>query len=298
MLIAIACSSMLLGTVGTASLHAQEVECSVQVNFESVASTNKEYLQNFASDIKDYINNFKWGPENLEEKVKCTFSVFVQNVVGDNRYSAQVFIGSQRKIFGTGESSAVLRLFDESWEFTFIKDRPLNHNPYTYNDLTSFLDFYIYLILGYDYDTFDPLSGTTFFQKAADIASLGRSNGQKGWQPTTSSYSRVQLIEELLNPTYEPVRKASYAYHFTGLDSIAIASEKAYKNMLSAIESIASVKKRADPRNVIIKTFFDTKYQEIAKKFEGYPDPAVYLRLSVIDQSHMKAYEEARQGRE
>ena len=293
----LSCCAFLLSTIAPRAAQAQEVDCTVQVNYEAVASTNKEFLQNFAADLRDYLNNYKWGSDNPGEKIQCTFNIFVQGVVGDNRYSAQVFVGSQRKIFGTGKGSAVLRLFDESWEFTYLRDRPLSHNPYTYNDLTSFLDFYIYLILGYDYDTYDPLSGTPFFQKAAEIGSLGRSNGQKGWQPTTSTFSRVQLVDELLNPTFEPVRKASYVYHFTGLDSLTIAPEKASKNILSALEGIASAKKRADPRNLVTKTFFDTKYQEIAAVFENYHDPAIFLRLSAIDQAHMKTYEEYRTKR-
>jgi hypothetical protein len=275
--------------------HAQEVDCTVIVNYESVASTNKELLQNFAADLKDYFNNYKWGPDNPGEKIRCTFSINVQSVIGENRYSAQVFIGSQRKIFGTGASTMVLRIFDDSWEFTYVRNRPLNHNAYSFDDLTSFLDLYIFLILGYDYDTFDPLSGTPFFQKAADIASLGRSSGQKGWQPSTSSFNRVQLVDELVNSAFEPVRKASYIYHFAGLDSMSIAPDKAYRNILMAIENIASTKSRVDPRNVVIKTFFDTKSQEIAAVFENYPDPSVYVRLSTIDQQHMKTYEEARQ---
>jgi hypothetical protein len=293
----IACFSIFASTLAPTVARAQEVDCTVLVNYEAVASTNKEFLRSFAADLKDYVNNYKWGSDNPGEKIQCTFNIFVQSVVGDNRYSAQVFIGSQRKIFGTGKSSVVLRLFDDSWEFTYVRDRPLNHNPYSFNDLTSFVDFYIFVVLGFDYDTYDPLSGTSFFQKASDVASLGRSNGQKGWQPTTGSFSRVQLIDELLNPVFEPVRRASYIYHFTGLDSMSIAPDKAYRNILLSIENIAGTKSRVDPRNVLIKTFFDTKYQEIAGIFENYPDPSVYLRFSTIDQPHMKAYEESRQKR-
>jgi len=278
----------------TAPSPAQELDCTVQVNYEAVATTNKDLLVNLENDIRDYVDNFKWGSDNLPEKIHCTFSVFVQNVVGDNKYSAQVFVGSQRKIYGTARSSAVLRIFDEGWEFTYVANRPLNHNPYTYNDLTSFLDFYVYLILGYDYDSYEPLSGTPFFQKASDIASLGRSGSEKGWSPSTSGYSRGQYIDEVLSPIFEPLRRASYVYHFTGLDSLSANPERAYQNMLHALEIIGNAKKRADPRNLVIKTFFDTKYQEIASTFESFQDPNVYVRIAEIDPSHLKAYEEAR----
>ena len=275
----------------------QEVDCTVQVNYDPLPTTNKELMVNFASDLRDYLNNYRWGQENLEEKVKCTFNIYVQAVVGEDRYSAQVFVGSQRKIFGTGNSTAVLRLFDDSWDFTYVKNRPFNHNSYGFNDLTSFLDFYVYLILGYDYDTFDPMSGAAFFQKAAEIASLGGNSGTKGWAPSTSTYSRPQLISEILSPVFEQVRRASYMYHFAGIDSLSTDRTRAYRNILQALESIAAVKKRADPRNIIIKTFFDTKYQEIAATFQDYPDPDVYAELSAIDPAHIKTYAEYRAKR-
>src|SRR5512141_1521209 len=136
------------------------------------------------------------------------------------------------------------------------------------------------------------MSGTPYFEKAAEIVRLASSSGQKGWQQSTSSYSRPQFIVELLNPTFAAVRQASYAYHFTGLDSLSVAPEKGYRNIIQALENIAAARKRADPRNLVIKTFFDTKYMEIASTFERYPDPTIYQRLSTIDPTHLKTYEE------
>ncbi len=283
--------TILLLLVGT-QLSAQQVDCTVKVNYESVPTTNKDMLRDFASDVRDYVNNYQWGAENVPDKVKCTLDIFVQRVQGENTYTAQVFVGSQRPIYGSEKSSVVLRLMDDTWQFTYIKGRPINHNAYAYNDLTSFLDFYMYLVVGYDSDTFEKLSGTPMFQKAANLANLGRSSGDPGWQPSTSGYSRLQLINELLSPAFEYVRAASWKYHFTGLDSLSFAPEKANQNILQAIEVIGRVKKLSDPRNQVIKLFFDTKYLEIADLFVNNPDKTVYNTLATIDPSHLKTYEE------
>jgi hypothetical protein len=274
-------------------IFAQEVDCSVQVNYEAVGASNKEILRTFASDVKDYVNNYKWGSDNLDEKIKCTLNIFIQSASGDN-YTAQVFVGSSRRIYHSQKSTAVTRFFDESWEFTYVQNRPITHNIYSFNDLASFLDFYIYVVIGYDFDTYDKLSGTRFFQKAADIASLGRSSSQKGWQRTTANYSRQQLIDEILNPKFEPVRVAEWTYHFTGLDSLAISPDIAFNNILAALGSIGKTKKDVDPRNILIRSFFDTKYLEIADIFQGYPDRAVYATLEVLDPTHQITYEEYR----
>jgi hypothetical protein len=276
----------------SAQLSAQQVDCTVKVNYDAVSSTNKDMLRDFASDVKDYVNNYQWGAENIPDKIKCTLDIFVQRVQAENTYSAQVFVGSQRPIYGSKKSSVVLRLMDDAWQFTYIKGRPINHNAYSYNDLTSFLDFYMYLIMGYDSDTYEKLSGAPMFQKAANLANLGRSSGDPGWQPVTSGYSRLQLINELLSPAFEHVRIASWRYHFAGLDSLAFAPEKAYQNILTSIENIGRVKKLSDPRNQVIKLFFDTKYMELAELFVNNPDKTVYSKFATIDPAHLKTYEE------
>jgi hypothetical protein len=161
----------------------------------------------------------------------------------------------------------------------------------------SFLDFYMYVVMGYDYDTYDRLSGTPLFQKAADIARMGQSSTAKGWQPSTTSFSRTQLIFEILNAKFEPVRSASWRYHFTGLDSLSTAPARAYQNIIGALEAIDKVRKGSDPRNLIIKTFFEAKSLELADVFKQYPDRSIYIRLSQIDPTHQQTYEEYRTGK-
>jgi hypothetical protein len=270
------------------------VDCTIQVNYEAVATTHKDLLQDFERDIRDYINNYKWGSEDLDEKIRCTMTVFIKNAIGDNKYSAQVFIGSQRPLFGSDKNSAVVRLFDETWEFTYIRSRPMNHNLFQFDDLTSFIDFYMELIIGHDFDTYEPAGGTPYFRTASDIANLARSSGATGWDVKAGSFSRLQLVDEILNPKYDPVRRASYAYHFTGLDSLQADSSRARANILRALETIGKVRKQVDPRNLYIKAFFEAKYMEIAETFQTYPDRSVYDRLTIIDPAHSSAYDEAK----
>ena len=282
----------LMSSLSITSVFAQRVDCDVQVNYESIPNSNKDLLRDFQSEISDYVNNHTWGPDDLDSKIKCTLTIFLKSVVGENKYSGQAFIGSQRQILNSERSTAVVRVFDESWEFTYVKNRPINHNPYSFNDLTSFIDFYIYLILGYDYDTYGELSGSPFFQRAADIASLGRTSGQRGWQQSNSNYNRIQLIDELLNPKFNPLRSASYVYHFAGLDSLATNPQGGLNAIARAIHTIAKSRREIDPRNIAIRVFFDTKYLELADLFLRYPDASIYETLSNVDQAHRTTYEE------
>jgi hypothetical protein len=273
---------------------AQMVDCVVEVDYEAVSTTHKDLLRNFKSDVINYVNNYNWGEGNPEEKVACTLNIFIKSAIGENQYSAQVFIGSSRPIYNIQDNTAVIRLMDGLWEFPYIQDRPFEHNLHAFQGVASFLDFYMLLIMGFDYDTYEKLGGTSYFQMASEIASKGRSLGENGWYVTGGSYSRVRLVDELLAPGGEAIRRASWEYHFNGLDSISIDPQAGYANMLGGLESIGAVRQKVDPLNLVIRSFFETKYLEIAAKFKDYPDPAVYITLSRIDPAHQTTYEEYR----
>ncbi len=280
------------------SLNAQKISCQLQVDYKQIGDAQYELLTNFREDVQSYIRDYQWGDPDLDATITCNINIFVRERIGENRFSAQVFIGSQRPIYNMEQSSAVLRLFDEEWEFTYVKSNPLSHNLQTFNDLASFLDFYMYIALGFDYDTYEPSGGSKWFQKVSDIASLGRASGMKGWDFKNSSYSRSTFIEEILTPKMTQVRRAVYRYHFWGLDSLAANKPRALQHILASLESIGRIRKEVNPRNLYIKAFFEAKYQEIAQLFQGYPDPNVYVKLSTIDPGHQSTYEEYRTKRE
>ena len=114
----------------------------------------------------------------------------------------------------------------------------------------------------------------------------------------TGTYSRTQLIDEILNPKFAPVRSAGYIYHFAGLDSMSLNPAKAFARILQALEMIGETSKRVDPRNLVIKSFFDAKYLEIAELFASYPERSIYAKLGVIDPNHRTTYDEYRAKRE
>ncbi len=276
------------------SLSAQKISCELQVDFKNLGDAQYELLTDFKSDVEDYIRDFTWGDPELDATISCTMTIFIRERIAENRFSAQVFIGSQRPIYNSEQSTAVLRLFDEEWEFTYVRNRPISHNLHSFDDLASFLDFYMYLFLGFDYDTYEPAGGSPWFQKTSEVASLGRATGQKGWDLKNSSYSRSQFIEEILGPKMTQARRAVYRYHFGGLDSLSANKARATENVFRALESLGKIRLEVDSRNLYIKSFFEAKYLEIAQLFEDYHDPNVYVKLSKIDPPHQSTYEEYR----
>lgn len=277
-----------------------QIECDVTVNLEQVSAA-QDKLQNFERDIESYINSQKWSSQDLGgEKIKCTMNIFFTSADG-NSFKAQAFIGSSRPIFvGKNPSqrqTPMLRIFDDKWDFVYVQGQPLYRNETQYDPLTDFLDFYMYVIMGFDFDSYEKLSGTQYFRKAYTLCSQAPSSAS-GWdRGTGSSYSKYSFTEELLNPTNQPFREGWHSYHFRGLDLLATKPEKGFENMLVLVNNIKSLKQNSNPRALLFKLFFDTKYGELAEVFKGYNDKAVYQTLIAIDQAHQTTYEDAAAGR-
>jgi hypothetical protein len=274
----------------------QEISCDVTLNLEALTTAEaRENLSDFKQQLNSYINTHRWTNEDFgDEKIFCSIDVLIIGATG-NQYAAKVFLGSKRPIYKSGNSSAVLRLVDDKWEFEWIRNQSITHIENRFDPLLSFIDFYIYLILGFDADTYAKNGGTQYFERANDIINYARSaaNPGKGWESTTQGiYSRAQLVDELLNPKFESFRKAVHTYYYRGLDSLFGNKERALKKMYSALDNIRNLLVKNNQPSLAVRTFFDTKYLEIAEAFLDYSDETVYTRLVKIDPVHQSTYEE------
>ena len=195
-----------------------QIEAQVTANLDQITGSSRDPLVNFAADVQRYINTNKWTTEDIgNEKIQVSITISLTATATANVYDAQFFLGSTRPVYKSEKTSAILRLFDDSWEFTYVKNQPLIHDETRFDPLTSFLNFYMYLILGYDFDSYSPpLSGTPYFQRAITIC--GQAQGSpKGWDRTNPpTYSKYTFVEELLNSKFEPIRAGMFTVQLQG----------------------------------------------------------------------------------
>jgi hypothetical protein len=268
-----------------------QIEAQVTVNVEKITGSSRDLLQNFAADVQSYINSNKWTSEDIgNEKIQCSITIFFVSVNGDNSYSAQLFLGSQRPVYKSQKNTAMLRLFDDTWDFAYIKNQPLYRDETRFDPLTSFLSFYMYLVLGYDFDSYNPpLAGTPYFQKALSICNLAPTSA-KGWDRSTSTYSKLSFIEELLNAKYQPVREGMFMYNYKGIDYLSFKPVDGQKNIIAFLQKVAEFKKSVNPNSLVVKAFFDTKYQELAEFLRDYQDKSMLQLLCSVDPAHESTY--------
>lgn len=273
---------------------AQEIAAKVTVNFESLQTEFREKLVNFSSQIEDYINKNKWTDIKWEgPRIPVSIQIYFRSGNLSNRYTAQVVISSQRPIYQSEKSTLMLKLIDPNWEFIYEKNQVFLFNPDLFEPLTGFINYYIYMILGIDSDSYEEFGGTKFFNRALSIAYQGASsNFSSGWTQGEGSFNRLDFVLDYLNEKYQNFRKSFYEYHYNGLDLASEKPDLPIKSLLSFIKVIEDLRSKVFSRSMLLKVFFDTKYLEFCELLKDYPDKSVYDRLKKIDPAHISTYDE------
>ena len=276
------------------TIFAQELNCKVTVNYEGLAVNNRELLVDFGNVVESYMNTTQFTSEQWEGlKIDCALTIFFTGAANETDYSAQVVIVSTRPVFRSTRQTPMLTISDANWSFRYVPNQALYANQATFDPLTSFLDFYANIIIGFDWETWAELGGTPYFKKAFDILNLSVSSPyKKGWEQSSSSYSKWGLCNDLLNDRYRSFREAFYEYHY-GVDEYQIRKKDGQDKLVNMITVMEDMQKKVGIANsVLIKQFFDTKNGEFVELLRDYPDNAVFARLKKIDPSHATKYDE------
>ncbi|HMB91782.1 MAG TPA: DUF4835 family protein [Rhodothermales bacterium] len=271
---------------------AREFNCTVTVNYSQLSGSSYTYLKELEQDVRAYMNNHTWTQDRFQEheRIDCSMQIIIQEALTLTSFRAQFILTSLRPIYGTTQNSRVLQVNDSEWQFDYAQGTPLTFETERYNPLTSVLDFYAYVMLGYDYDTFSELGGTPHFQKARRIAELAQSQNGIGWSSAGDDRNRAALITQLLDPRFVPLRKAYFQYHFGGLDHFVGQTQEARNTVLEVLRSFDELKQNL-ARQYTIDLFFGTKYQELAAVFLDSPQSSeAYSLLNTVDPSHLTEY--------
>ena len=274
---------------------AQELFCNVRVDFSSLGGTEYEFLGDLRDQVSQYLNDRAWTEDRFENRewIECNVQILFIEAQGLDRFVAQLAVGASRPIYATQQNTRVFQIVDSNWEFQYNRGQPLIYDPNRYDALTSLLDFYALLILGYDYDTFSELGGTPHFERAREISELAQAQGGPGWVSVGDDQTRTTLVRQLLDPRYAPLRRAYFLYHFGALDRFTRDYEQAWQTGFSAIEGIYDLFVEVS-RRYATDVFFATKSGEIANLFAEADDlrNQLYAMLIEMDPARSSDYDQ------
>jgi hypothetical protein len=261
---------LLFLTLCTGTCYAQELQANVRINAERLETRENQVVQQLQEAMETFLNNQQFTEDRFdaEERIQLELNVVLGGDSQVGEYTAEVQVQSLRPVYNTDYNTPLLRMLDQNWSFTYNPSDPIifSENAYT-SELSSLLTYYAYIIIGLDYDTFGPLAGTPFYERALAVLNTTQSGtASKGWAAGNNLNDRFWLVTHLIDVQFEPYRQALYQYHRLGIDQLATAPETARAEVLGALQKVQQVRKLV-PLSLILNSFFSAKSTELAQLF-------------------------------
>ncbi|MBP5548738.1 MAG: DUF4835 family protein [Bacteroidales bacterium] len=261
---------------------AQEFRCGVNINYQKLQSTTQQYetgdikiFETMKRAVEDFVNNRHWTNLEFEqnEKLDCSINIILSQRTSATDFGGQISIQLRRPVYNSNYTSGILNYMEgnNDFLFSFNESQPLEFDANTfYDNLSSTLAFYCYIMLGMYFDSFGPNGGEAFFEMARTIAQSASSTAYKGWKSSDSQKARYWFMENHTNSAYEALHSVYYYYYRLGLDMMTKDQPSARQNIIQSLKYLQQVHKKRS--NLLSVTqFLDVNIAEIVSIFTPAP---------------------------
>lgn len=289
------------------SATSQEIQArlTVNVNKDKVSTQiDRKIFLTLQSALTNFINSRKWTNDAFQtvEKIQCSFLININEVIGQNLFRGSVTIQAARPAYNSTYQCPLVNFMDDNFYFKYQEFQPIefNENRIQGNDplasnLTAVLAYWVYMILGFDYDSFSLRGGDAFFQKAQNIVNNAPESREiSGWKNFESQRNRYWLAENVNNNRFALLHDALYSYYRTGMDIFFENENEGRNGVLNCLNFLNTINTE-NPNSMIIQFFFQGKSSEIVKIFskasKEIKDKALNLLLK-LDITNARTYNE------
>jgi hypothetical protein len=246
---------------------ATELNCEVEVNSDKITSGSKDIFNELKQSISDYMNTTKWTNATFgtNEKIYCKLMLTLSswdNATGLMKGDLQ--IQSQRPVFNSTYTTALINFRDTKVDFTFETGQQLVFSEMEMEDnLTAILNFWAYMIIAMDFDSFELNGGDPYYERAAQVVRLAQSGGgESGWKAFEDNTNRSAVLSAFTDKQTSPIRQMLYDYHRMGLDQMVVTVDKGRSTITHTLENLSKIYEVA-PLSVCLTMFKDAKLDEL-----------------------------------
>jgi hypothetical protein len=266
----------------TFTAKSQELNARVTINSDKVQGTNKQVFTTLQTALTEFINNRKWTDATfaVNERIDCSFTLIINEMPTESSFKGELQIQARRPVYNSSYSTTLFNFRDTQLDFDYTEFEPLEYTQNTLqNNLTASVVFYIYVILGLDFDSFAQTGGSSFIQQAMQVVTLAQSEmAWTGWKAFDSNRNRHALATALTDNTSAVFREMWYTYHRKGLDEMAANPDRGRTTIIETLPALKEIQ-TARPGSVLMQLFSDSKLDEVVsvyskanqtEKQEGY----------------------------
>lgn len=264
---------LLLVTLCSFRLYAQELNAKVTINHSQIQGTDVSVFETLQQSLEQFVNERQWTDFQFQkhERITCNFNITITKYDKmANRFEASAMIQANRPVYQSTYTTTLYNNKDNDFQFEFAEFDQLNYNDETVdNQLTALIAYYAYLIIGLNLDSFSPMGGSDILQRCMYLVNNAQSLGFPGWKSFEDSRNRFALINDYLDEAMKPFRQMQYDYYRKGLDEMANNVERGRTEISTTLQE--NLKKAHDdkPLSLLPQIWLDYKKEELANIYKG-----------------------------
>jgi len=264
--------------------YSQELNCNVVVDASQTGDVNLPVFKTLEKQLIEFVNNTTWTNKTFspQESINCSMVINISNRLGD-AFNATIQIQSSRPVYGSSYSTPIYNFNDRNFTFKYSEYQNLVYNPNQFeSNLISVIAFHVQMIFALDADSFSPNGGEEYFKQAQTIVDYSQQENASGWKLSDGSQTRYILIDNILSPTFKEYRSVMYDYHREGLDIMNEDIKKGKEKIAASINEFTAMNRRR-PNSFLMRTFFDSKSDEIEQIFSSGPSVNITMLLETLN---------------
>lgn len=178
------------GCLIISSTYGQFVEVNVQINVDYLDNAKRQEVVFLQPTIEQFFTRSNWGSDIEDLEIVLDVHLILQSTVdlgGRGYFQGQLII-----------TNRLDQMFlERDARFTYKQGQAIILSL-SFDPLATLLEYYAYLIIAGELDTYDVLGGSTYYQKAATLANLNRQqlNVGRSWMTRVENAEKLSQSQE------------------------------------------------------------------------------------------------------
>ena len=167
-------------------LFSQFMNVSVSVDAQKLRGDSKNNLMvSLENEVESYLISTEFVQDATDLVMVIDVHFIVESIIeqgNDHIIKAKAFITNRLD----------QQFFSKAVDFPFSQGQSLLYSP-VFEPLTGFLDYFAFMIIAGELDTYDQLGGTAAYNRAGEIANEGKSSiNSRGWEDRWKKFNQTK----------------------------------------------------------------------------------------------------------
>ena len=255
----------------------QFIEVNAELDLRRLSEGDRQLFTTLAEDIENYLLNTQFSADANDLEVVIDIRLVLESV---SRGGNQTSINAQA-IFSNKLDQY---FYAKGIQFPYSQGRKMYYTT-AFDPLASFLDYYAFMFIATELDTYEYMGGTTFFNRAIELSDLGKdSDWSVGWDDRWKKSRKIKSNQYLRSMRFN---------YFTALD--ALGAEEVditiVKNAMSTFhEDLLTLDKKLGSNKETLH-FLKAYHESIAELLSALNLKDTLELLLLYDHDNKKMYE-------